>query len=133
MLGAQPAPVVDRDIAPLGDADQRVMRLEIVARGEIGLVGRDERQVELVGELEQLRLDRALLRQAVALELDIEPVAEDRVQRLEPRAGKLGDCRRRARGRPARRGRRSARSGLRPAPRARRCAVTTSPVSLAAK
>ena len=90
MLGAQAAPVVDRDVASLGDADQRVMRLEILLRGEIGFVGRDDGQVEVISELEQLRLDRPLLRQAVALKLDIEPVAEDRVQRLEPRAGELG-------------------------------------------
>ena len=66
------------------------MRLEILLRGEIGFVGRDDGQVEVVSELEQLRLDRPLLRQAVALKLDIEPVAEDRVQRFDPRAGKLG-------------------------------------------
>ena len=90
MLGAQTAPVVDRDIAPFGDADQRVMRFEIVARREIRLVSGDDGQVEIVGKLEQLRLDGALLRQAMALQLDIEPVAEKIVQSFKPRAGKLG-------------------------------------------
>ena len=78
MLGAQPAALVDGDIAPFGDADQRVMRFEILLRGEIRFVGGDDRQVEVVSKIEQLRLDRPLLRQAVALQLDIEPVAEDR-------------------------------------------------------
>ena len=82
MLGAQAAPLVDGDIASLGDADQRVMRLEILLRGEIRFVGRDDGQVEVVSKLEQLRLDRPLLRQAVALKLDIEPVAEDASQRI---------------------------------------------------
>ena len=31
MLRAQPSPVVDRDIAAFRDADQRVMRLEVLA------------------------------------------------------------------------------------------------------
>ena len=90
MLGAEPPPLVNGDIAPLGDADQRVMRLEILLRGEIGLVGGDNRKIEIVGEAEQSGLDAALLRQAVALQLDVEPVAEDRLQRFEPVAGKLG-------------------------------------------
>ena len=90
MLGTQTPSLVDRDIAAFGDADQRIMRLEIIGAGEIGLVGRDDREVEVVSELEQLRLDRALLRQAVTLKLDIEPVAEDGVQGFQPRAGGFG-------------------------------------------
>ncbi len=89
MLGAQAAPVVDGDIASLGDADQSVMRLEILLGGEIGLVGGDDGKIEIVSEAEQSRLDAALLRQAVALQLDIEPVAEHRLQCLEPAAGEL--------------------------------------------
>ena len=77
MLGAQTPPLVHRDIASFGDADQRVMRLEIIGAGEIGsLVATIGRSV-VVGEIEQKRLGRPLLRQAMPLELDIEPVAED--------------------------------------------------------
>ena len=89
MLRAQPPPVVDRDIASLGDADQRVMRLEILCAREIGLVGGDDGKVEIVGKTEKRWLDAALLRQAVALQLDIEPVAENGVKRREPAASKL--------------------------------------------
>ena len=66
------------------------MRLEILRGREIGLVGRDDGEVELVSEIEQLRLDRPLLRQAVTLKLHIEPVAEDGMKRFYPRAGELG-------------------------------------------
>ena len=88
MLGAQAAPLVDADIASLGDADQRVMRLEIVWAGEIRLVGGDDRQVVVVGKVEQERLDGPLLSQAVPLKLDIEPVAEDAFQLVEGCFGK---------------------------------------------
>ena len=52
------------------------MRLEIIGAGEIRLVGRDNGKVQFISEIEQQRLDRPLLRQAVALKLDIEPVAK---------------------------------------------------------
>ncbi len=90
MLWAQAAPVVDRDIAPLGDREQRVMGLEILRACEIGLVGGDDRQIQVVGKPEKSGLDRPLLRQPVALQLHIEPVAEDGMERLDPRAGELG-------------------------------------------
>ncbi len=90
MLRTQAAPFVDGNVAPRGDADQRIMRFEIVGLREIGLVGGDDRQVEFVSEIEQLRLHRSLLRQTMALDLHIEPVAEDRLKRLDARAGKLG-------------------------------------------
>ena len=77
MLGAQTPPLVHRDIASFGDADQRVMRLEIIGAREVRLVGSDDRQMVVVGEIEQKRLCRPLLRQPMPLELHIEPVAED--------------------------------------------------------
>ena len=77
MLGAQAPPLVHRDIASLGDADQRVMRLEIVGAREVRLVGGDDRQMVVVGEIEQKRLCRPLLRQPMPLQLHIEAVAED--------------------------------------------------------
>ena len=90
MLRAQPSPVVDRDIATFRDADQRVMRLEVLLGGEIGLVGGDDRKVEIVGKTEQSRFDAPLLRQAVPLKLDIEPVGEYRLQSFEPVPGEPG-------------------------------------------
>ena len=56
------------------------MRLEIIGAREVRLVGGDDRQMVVVGEIEQKRLDRPLLRQAMPLKLDIEPVAEDAFQ-----------------------------------------------------
>ena len=77
MLGAQAPALIDGDIASFGDADERVMRLEIVGALEIGLVGGDDREIGGIGKIEQKRLDRPLLRQSVPLQLDIEAVAED--------------------------------------------------------
>ena len=89
VVGAQAAPLVHRHVASLGDADQRVMGLEIVSCREEGLVGGDQRQRQVVRQADKLRLDRPLLRQAVALELHIEPVAEKRLQRLQTAAREL--------------------------------------------
>ena len=52
------------------------MGLEILRAGEERLVRRDQRQAAPIGEIQQLRLDGALLREAVALQFDIQPVAE---------------------------------------------------------
>ena len=52
----------------------------ILACGEERLVGGDERNAAAIAELDQNRLDRALARHAVALQFDIEPVAEPALQ-----------------------------------------------------
>ena len=77
MLAGQPAPVVLREIAPLGDADERVVRLVVAGMSEVGLVGGDERQAQLVGERHQLQLDGLRLGEAMPLQLDVEPIAEN--------------------------------------------------------
>ena len=59
------------------------MRLVVVGGGEIDLVGGDDRQRARVGEIEQLRLGLDLVLEAVALDLDVEPVAEDLLQPLQ--------------------------------------------------
>ena len=59
------------------------MRLVVVGRGEIDLVGGDDRQRARVGEIEQHRLGLDLVLEAVALDLDVEPVAEDLLQHLQ--------------------------------------------------
>ena len=81
MLGRQPAAVLGDQHLALGDADQRVMRGIIVGLGEIRLVGGDQRHFEAVGEFDQALLGLAFVGRAVALQLDVEAVAE---QRLEP-------------------------------------------------
>ena len=100
MIGGQVRAVGLGDQPPFGDAEQRVMRLVIVGGGEIGLVGRDQRQALGVGEVDQRRLDAALGLDAVALQLDIEPVAEQRspaARSAAPPVGLIGSERQRDR------------------------------------
>ncbi len=69
------------------------MRLVVGAGGEIGLVGRDQRQAEAVCEVDQRRLDNHLGFEPVALQFDIEPIAESRwpTARCAPRRGRPCD------------------------------------------
>ena len=89
VLAREPAAVVLRHIATLGDAQQRIMRLMIVGAGEIHFIAGDDRQQATIGELEQAGLGLDLVRQSVTLELDIEPVAEDLLQGLQARQCQL--------------------------------------------
>ena len=93
MLGRQAPALGGRDHRAFGDAEQRVMRLVVRGVGEIGLVGRDQGQAETVGERDELRLDRALAVEPVALDLDIEPRAEDLGEALEPAFGEVAKSR----------------------------------------
>ena len=104
------------DVAAVGDAQQRVVRLVHRLVGEVRLVGRDQRQVVLVGQLDQRRprcAPRPRSRGAAA---------RHRAGRGTPRRGAAASPRPARRGRraaggptgPA--GRRSARSGPRHAP-----------------
>ena len=78
-LGDQPA---------AGDAQQRVVRLVIVGAREIWLVGRNQRQSFGIGEIDQPGFDAPLPVDAVALQLDIEAVAEQARQPLAARRRK---------------------------------------------
>ncbi len=60
------------------------MRFEIGARREEGLVGRNERKAEPVGQIEERRLRRPLRGQSVPLDFDVEPLRKKRRERLEP-------------------------------------------------
>ena len=97
MLGVDLAAVALGDQAAFGDANERVVRFVIGGGGEIRLIGRHQRDVFAVGEIDQQRLAALLGRGAVALQFDIEPVAEQSMQRVEPRGGEMalagGDCR----------------------------------------
>src|SRR5437588_700876 len=64
------------DKTSAGDAEQRVMGFVIVRGREIGLIGRDDRKSLRIGEVDQRSLSAAFPFDAVALQLDIEPVAE---------------------------------------------------------
>ena len=61
------------------------MGFVVLARGEERLVGRDQRNVPLIGEIDQARFRGAFVRRAsafrtMALQFDIEPVAEPALQ-----------------------------------------------------
>ncbi len=60
------------------------MRLIVQRPGEIGFVGRNQRQADTIGERDELRLDGALAIEPMALDLDIEPRAEDFGQAVKP-------------------------------------------------
>ena len=83
VLRRQAAAVGIGDMRALGDAEQRVVRLVHRGLGEMHVVGRDQRQAACIGEIEQRRLDAPLALLAVALQLDIEPAVEQRLQPLE--------------------------------------------------
>jgi hypothetical protein len=65
------------------------MRLVVGGSGKVRLIRRDQRDAVLVGEIDQRRLDAALGGHAVALQLHVKAVAEQRAQRLKPRAGEM--------------------------------------------
>ena len=90
VLGRETAAVGSGQDGALGHAEQRVMRLVVGAGGEIGLVGRDERQAGPVGEVDQRRFDRRLQFDAVALDLDVEAPVERLGEAAEPRLGDIG-------------------------------------------
>ena len=77
VLRGQAAPVLVLDVAVLRHAEQGIVGLVHVGAEEVDIVGRDQRQIELVGERDQVRLDLLLLREAVAHQLDVKPVRKD--------------------------------------------------------
>ena len=85
MLGRKPPAFRRRDERAFGDAEQRILRLEIAGRGKIGFVGRDQRHRMVVGKVDKRGLEPALALEAMALQLDIEPVSEHALEALQPR------------------------------------------------
>ena len=75
-------PIRLRQQAALGDADQRVMGFVVIGGGEKRLVGGNKRNASRIGEIDEGGLARALLGEAMTLQLDVEPVAEQALQRL---------------------------------------------------
>ena len=92
-LGAALEAVLRRELAAigvgdepaLGDAKKRVVRLVILSAGEEWLVAGDQRNAARIGKLDQARLRGPLGGHAVALQFDIEPVAEQPLQVLATR------------------------------------------------
>ena len=71
MLGRQPPAIIGRKQTAFGDCKQGIMRLEILGEWEERLVGRDERQIEAVGEVDHSRLRLKLEVHAVPLDLGL--------------------------------------------------------------
>src|SRR5436305_580313 len=78
MLRGELAPLGLGNDPSLGDADQGIVRLEILAPAVERLIGGDEREPLGIGEIEQRRFDLLFFGHAVPLQLDIESVAEQR-------------------------------------------------------
>ena len=68
---------------------QRVVGLVVLDGGKARLVGGHERNALGVGEIDERRFDGALVGKAVALQLDIEAVAESGEQRIHARGGQV--------------------------------------------
>ena len=85
VIGGQLIAIGFGNQTPAGDAEQRVMGFVIVRGGKIRLVGGDQRQPFGIGKIDQAGFGPPLLLDAVALQLDIEPVAEHRGQPVAAR------------------------------------------------
>src|SRR5205085_6886200 len=89
VFGSELASIGVGDELALGDADQRVMRFMVVASGKEGLIGGHEREHALVGKGDEMRLGKPFGGGAVALQLDVETIAETLRQRLAARRSEI--------------------------------------------
>ena len=87
MFGRDPAAILLADERPIGDAQQGVVGAPHPRLGEVDIVGGHEGRVTVVGEGHQPRLGRGFAGESVALQLDIESVAEDPDHLFERCAG----------------------------------------------
>ncbi len=76
VFGRDPPPLVLAQEGAIGDAQKRVVRLELLWPGEIGVVGGDQGHVVGVGPGHQPWLRRRFARLTMALQLHIEAVTE---------------------------------------------------------
>ncbi len=74
----------------LGDAHERIVRLGEIAAGKMHVVGRDERQIVAIGQLDERPLDAVLDRQMMAHQLDVEAPGKERRQAQKHRFGRFG-------------------------------------------
>ena len=87
MLAGEAAAIILDHVAPRPDAHQGVLRLVVVGCCEINLVGGNDRQRARVGQIEELALDLQLLPEPVALDLDVQAIAEGLLQTEQARPG----------------------------------------------
>ena len=77
VLWRSTATVVFDEVTAIGNAQQCVVGFVIAARTEVAFIGRDNRNLALVGEVEKLRFNLGFFGQTVALNFDIQPIAEN--------------------------------------------------------
>ena len=87
MMPGHPPAVRISDRGALPDADQRVMGLVHVLVGEETLIGRDQRQILGIGQIDQLALDLVLVLKEMSLQFDVEPPRKQTCQTVEHRRG----------------------------------------------
>ena len=79
-IGRGPRPIVAGDICRIGNAQHRIVRLAEIGFGKTARIGRDQRQIAVIGEVEQMRLGAGLDIVVAAGDLDVKPVGEQRLQ-----------------------------------------------------
>jgi len=84
VLTRELAPVVRCNGFAFGDANQRIMSIEIVSAWEIGFVRSNDWQTERIGKRKEFRLDPHLGCQPVTLQLDIDALRCRGRQCLQP-------------------------------------------------
>ncbi len=87
LLGRGPRTLGLADIGGVGDTQQHIMHRMLRGPGEARITGGRQRQPQLVRKVDQHGLRRRLFGTAMALQLDIEPVAEGGMKVLQPFAG----------------------------------------------
>ena len=76
MLKRHPSPVFIRDNPPRRQSQQSIMRLIVVGLGKKRFIGGHKRQSLRIGQIQQKRFYPLLVRQTMALQLDIETVTK---------------------------------------------------------
>ena len=78
LVGVESHPTRRVDVGVGLDAEQQVMRLVLLRDGVVRVVGGEQRDLQASRQLDQLRMEAPLVRDAVILDLDVEvPVAQD--------------------------------------------------------
>src|SRR5258705_12898393 len=90
MLGRQAAVLFHVDEGAVEYAEKRVMGLVRIPAAERHVIGRDERQALGIGKIDQLLLDGRFIGKAVALQFDIDAVAEQIREPVQQHLGGLG-------------------------------------------
>ncbi|SPU60670.1 Uncharacterised protein [Brucella melitensis] len=93
MIRCQAAAIIVGENLAFRNGEQRIMRLEILRFQEKSLVGRDQRQIHLVSQFHRTGFHSAVIPR-LALQFDIETIAEGFLQESQARARAVGTIRR---------------------------------------